>query len=87
MHGAIDIVCNLFTEREVKEGRTGIDDRFLDQYLEAAGPDLTETVGCYRLEGLGAHLFERIDGDHSTILGLPLLPVLTALRALKALAA
>ena len=63
------------------------DDRFLDLYLEAAGADATETVGCYRLEGVGCHLFERIDGDHSTILGLPLLPLLAALRALGALAA
>jgi septum formation protein len=42
-------------------------------------------VGAYQLEGAGIHLFERIDGDHSTILGLPLLPVLVALREQGAL--
>ncbi|KAA5600466.1 Maf family protein [Blastochloris sulfoviridis] len=56
------------------------DDRFLDLYLAAAGSSVTETVGGYRLEGLGIHLFERIAGDHATILGLPLLAVLAALR-------
>jgi septum formation protein len=38
------------------------------------------SVGAYQLEGLGVHLFERIDGDHFTILGLPLLPLLAFLR-------
>ncbi|BBF94564.1 Maf family protein [Blastochloris tepida] len=61
------------------------DDHFLDLYLDAAGPSVTETVGGYRLEGLGIHLFERIVGDHATILGLPLLAVLAALRNLGAL--
>ena len=41
---------------------------------------VTTSVGAYQLEGLGVHLFQRIDGDHFTILGLPLLPLLAALR-------
>jgi septum formation protein len=53
---------------------------FLDAYLAAEGDDVTATVGAYRLEGRGAHLFERIDGDHAAILGLPLLPLLGFLR-------
>ena len=53
---------------------------FLDAYLAAEGEALLGSVGAYRLEGLGAHLFTRIEGDHSTILGLPILPVLEALR-------
>ena len=53
---------------------------FLDAYVAAEGEALCSSVGAYRLEGLGIHLFERIDGDHSTILGLPLLPVLSSLR-------
>jgi septum formation protein len=57
------------------------DDAFVARYLALAGTGVLGSVGCYRLEGLGAQLFERIDGDHFTILGLPLLPVLTALRA------
>jgi septum formation protein len=49
-------------------------------YLDAAGDAVMNSVGCYQLEGLGAHLFTRIDGDHFTILGLPLLPLLGFLR-------
>jgi len=55
-------------------------DAFLDRYLAAAGPDVTGSVGAYRLEELGAQLFERIEGDYFTILGLPLLPLLSFLR-------
>lgn len=53
---------------------------FLDAYLEAEGDAVLGSVGAYRLEGLGVHLFERIEGDHSAILGLPLLPLLGFLR-------
>ncbi len=49
-------------------------------YLDTAGERVTTSVGAYQLEGLGVHLFERIDGDHFTILGLPLLPLLAFLR-------
>jgi septum formation protein len=52
----------------------------IDAYLDAAGEAVTSSVGAYQLEGLGVHLFERIDGDHFTILGLPLLPLLAFLR-------
>jgi septum formation protein len=52
----------------------------IDAYLDAAGDAVTTSVGAYQLEGLGVHLFERIDGDHFTILGLPLLPLLAFLR-------
>jgi septum formation protein len=60
---------------------------FLDSYLAAAGPALLNSVGCYQLEGLGAHLFDAIDGDYFSILGLPLLPLLDGLRAHGGLAA
>ena len=50
-------------------------------YLDQAGDAVTTSVGAYQLEGLGVHLFERIDGDHFTILGLPLLPLLAFLRS------
>jgi len=52
----------------------------IEAYLDAAGEGVTTSVGAYQLEGLGVHLFERIDGDHFTILGLPLLPLLAFLR-------
>jgi nucleoside triphosphate pyrophosphatase len=50
-------------------------------YLDAAGEAVTTSVGAYQLEGPGVHLFERIEGDHFTILGLPLLPLLAFLRS------
>lgn len=49
-------------------------------YLDAAGDKVMTSVGAYQLEGLGIHLFARIEGDHFTILGLPLLPLLDFLR-------
>jgi len=56
-------------------------DAELDTYLDAAGEAVTTSVGAYQLEGLGVHLFERIEGDHFTVLGLPLLPLLAFLRS------
>jgi septum formation protein len=56
-------------------------EREIDAYLDAAGEAVTTSVGAYQLEGLGVHLFERIEGDHFTILGLPLLPLLAFLRS------
>jgi septum formation protein len=50
-------------------------------YLDAAGDIVTSSVGAYQLERFGVHLFERIDGDHFTILGLPLLPLVGFLRS------
>lgn len=58
-------------------------DDFLTAYLQAAGRAVLASVGCYRLEAEGAHLFSHIEGDYFTILGLPLLAVLDALRAHK----
>lgn len=62
-------------------------DTFLETYLDAMGEAIRDTVGGYQLEALGPHLFEEIEGDHATILGLPLLLVLHALRDLGCLAA
>ena len=53
----------------------------IEAYLDAAGEAVASSVGAYQLEGLGVHLFERIEGDHFTILGLPLLPLLAFLRS------
>jgi septum formation protein len=55
-------------------------ERFLDHYLQAASDAATASVGAYQIEGLGIQLFERVDGDYFTILGLPLIPALDFLR-------
>jgi septum formation protein len=57
-----------------------LSDAFVARYLAAAGPHVSQSVGGYQLEGLGIHLFEQVDGDHFTILGLPLIPLLRYLR-------
>jgi septum formation protein len=53
---------------------------FIDAYLDAAGAAATASVGAYQLEGVGVQLFDRVDGDYFTVLGLPLLPALDFLR-------
>jgi septum formation protein len=58
-----------------------LDESEIEAYLDHAGEAVTTSVGAYQLEGLGVHLFERIEGDHFTILGLPLLPLLAFLRS------
>jgi septum formation protein len=62
-------------------------DGFLDDYLATEGPASLGSVGCYRLEGPGAQLFSRIEGDYFAILGMPLLGLLDFLRRHGALAA
>jgi len=68
-----DVSVARMTMRQMSEGE-------LSAYLDAAGDAVTTSVGAYQLEGLGIHLFERIEGDHFTILGLPLLQLLAYLR-------
>lgn len=55
---------------------------FIDSYLEAEWPEVGHCVGVFRIEARGVQLFERIEGDQFTVLGMPLLPVLGALRDL-----
>jgi nucleoside triphosphate pyrophosphatase len=74
-----DISVAQMTMRRLIEAEIGA-------YLDAAGEAVTTSVGAYQFEGLGIHLFERIEGDHFTILGLPLLPLLAFLRSEKLLA-
>jgi septum formation protein len=56
-------------------------DAFLEEYLTRAGDRIGQSVGAYELEGLGVQLFDKIEGDYFTVLGLPLLPLLAELRA------
>lgn len=65
----------------------GFTDAFLDAYLAAEGEAALGSVGCYRLEGMGAQLFSRIEGDYFAILGLPLLGLLELLRKHEVLTA
>lgn len=69
-----DVSVARMTMRQMSEAE-------LSAYLDAAGDAVTTSVGAYQLEGIGIHLFERIEGDHFTILGLPLLPLLAFLRS------
>ena len=57
-----------------------LSDEFITHYLEQAGEDILRTVGAYQLEGIGAQLFSKIEGDYFSILGLPLLPLLDYFR-------
>ncbi len=63
-----------------------LDETAVALYVDSAGQAATRSAGGYEIEGLGIHLFTQVHGEHSTILGLPLLPTLAALRDLKLLA-
>lgn len=86
LHSAIAVVKNekvLFEHVAVaRMSMRRLSDVAIEKYLDAAGEAVTTSVGAYQLEGVGVHLFERIEGDHFTILGLPLLPLLGALRGI-----
>ena len=69
-----EVVSSTLTMREFS-------DAFLESYLASEGPEALGSVGCYRLEGPGAQLFSKIEGDYFAILGLPLLGLLDLLRA------
>jgi septum formation protein len=84
LHSALAVVCDgatLFSNVSVAHmTMRKLDGAAINAYLDAAGDKVTTSVGAYQLEGLGVHLFELIEGDHFTILGLPLLPLLSFLR-------
>jgi septum formation protein len=60
-------------------------DAFLDTYMAKAGDGIVQSVGAYEMEGMGSQLFEKIEGDYFSILGLPLIPLMGALREAGAL--
>jgi septum formation protein len=84
LHSAVAVARDgrvIFSHVDVaKLSMRALSDRFLDSYLDAAGSAVGQSVGGYQLEWLGAQLFERIEGDYFTILGLPLLQLLAFLR-------
>ncbi len=84
LHSAVAVVCDEEVLLDAADTASltmrPLSDAFLDAYLAAAGSAVTESVGAYQLEKLGIHLFARIEGDHFTILGLPLLPLIAFLR-------
>lgn len=57
-----------------------LSEAFIAAYLDAEWPEVAHTVGVFRMEACGVQLFDRIDGDYFTILGMPLIPLLGALR-------
>ncbi len=91
LHTAIALVCDgavVFEHREAARlTMRACSDEFLESYLDAMGAAVTASVGGYQLEKSGVQLFERIDGDHFVILGLPLLALLAYLRRAGLLAA
>ena len=90
LHSAVVVAHDgaiLFVKTEVARltMRT-FSDTFLDAYLDQMGDAVMTSVGGYQVEGRGIQLFEKIEGDHFTILGLPLPPLLAFLRRAKLLA-
>jgi septum formation protein len=84
LHSAVAVACDgkiVFSDVGIaRMTMRRLDESEIEAYLDQAGQAVTTSVGAYQLEGLGVHLFERIEGDHFTILGLPLLPLLAFLR-------
>jgi len=90
LHSAIVVACNgkpVFSDLSVaRMTMRPLDEAAIMAYLDAAGEAVTTSVGGYQLEGLGVHLFERVEGDYFTVLGLPLLSLSGFLRGLRLLA-
>jgi septum formation protein len=91
LHSAVALMrdgTTVFQHRDVARlTMRAFSDDFLERYLDAAGAAVTASVGGYQLEKIGIELFERVDGDHFTILGLPLLALLGHFRSSGQLAA
>nr|WP_210312005.1 Maf family protein [Afipia massiliensis] len=81
--GRVTLFSHVSVARMTMRALTGSE---IAAYVDEAGDAVTASVGAYQLERTGVHLFDRIEGDHFTILGLPLLPVLAFLRSRNLLA-
>jgi len=90
LHSAVAVACNgepVFSDVSVaRMTMRPLDEAAIMAYLDAAGEAVITSVGGYQLEGLGVHLFERVEGDYFTVLGLPLLPLSGFLRGRHLLA-
>jgi septum formation protein len=75
-NGVLDWLHSETAQLQVRQ----LSEEFIAAYLDAEWPEVGYTVGVFRLEARGVQLFDRIDGDHFTILGMPLIPLLGALR-------
>lgn len=75
-NGLVDWVHSETALLKVRE----LSEAFIQHYLDQEWPAVGQCVGVFRIEGRGAHLFDRLEGSHFTILGMPLLPLLAALR-------
>ena len=84
LHSAVALATNGGTVWAHSESSTlvmrKLSPQFIGRYLAAAGEEVLSSVGAYQIEGLGIQLFEKIDGDYFSILGLPLIPLLNTLR-------
>ena len=89
LHVGVAIARSGMIEAEFSESASltmrPLDEAAIARYLDLVGPAATRSVGAYEVEGLGIHLFSEIAGEHTTILGLPLVPLLAALRRLGVL--
>lgn len=87
LHNAVCVVkSSTILWHHVNEARLAMrtfSDDFLDHYMAAVGDEILWSVGAYQLEGVGAQLFNKVDGDFFSILGLPLLPLMDFLRGHK----
>jgi septum formation protein len=80
--GAVVLECVAHADLTMRS----LSEEFIFEYLDVLGQAALTSAGAYQVEGLGAHLFSEVSGDHWTIMGMPILPLLDALRRLGALA-
>ncbi len=89
LHSAAVLALDGDVLLEVSDSATlimrALSEAFIEAYLDAAGEAILGSVGAYQIEGLGIHLFERVEGQHATIMGLPLHSLIAGLRGLSLL--